>query len=40
MQDLQSQVEQQIASEKVLVFSKSYCPFATKTKDKLKSGGV
>ena len=40
MQDLRSQIEQQIADNKVMVYSKSYCPYCVKTKDKLKSGGV
>mmetsp|Transcript_63792 Transcript_63792/g.88045 ORF Transcript_63792/g.88045 Transcript_63792/m.88045 type:complete len:93 (+) Transcript_63792:55-333(+) len=40
MQDLKSQLENQIATEKVMVYSKSYCPYCVKTKDKLKSGGV
>ena len=31
------QVKQMIADNKVMVFSKSYCPFASATKDKLQS---
>ena len=33
-------VEDMIKNEKVLVFSKSYCPFAKKTKDLFASKGI
>ena len=37
---MQTSVEQLIADNKVMVFSKGYCPFCTKTKDLLKNKGV
>ena len=36
----QQKVEQYIAGNKVMVFSKSYCPFCDQTKDKLKGAGI
>ena len=33
-------VEQYIAQNKVMMFSKSYCPFCTQAKDKLKAANV
>ncbi|CAG5094411.1 Oidioi.mRNA.OKI2018_I69.XSR.g13533.t1.cds [Oikopleura dioica] len=33
-------VDQAIAANKVMVFSKTYCPFCTKAKDALKSVGA
>lgn len=33
-------VEQQVSSNKVVVFSKSYCPFCKKAKEALKSVGL
>ena len=37
---LKSSIEQDIAQNKVMVYSKSYCPFAKATKDLLKSKGI
>ena len=37
---MQNQVQDLINANKVMVFSKGYCPFCTKTKDMLKSKGV
>ncbi|XP_065903303.1 uncharacterized protein [Dysidea avara] len=33
-------VEEQIKNNKVMVFSKSYCPFCTMAKDALKAAGL
>jgi glutaredoxin 3 len=33
-------VEQLIASEKVLIYSKSYCPYSSETKELLQQKGV
>lgn len=40
MESLKSTVQAEIAAEKVLVYSKSYCPFAGRAKDLLRSNGV
>lgn len=40
MQDLKSQIEQEIATEKVIMYSKSYCPYCTDAKALLNQGGV
>ncbi len=40
MQDLKSQIQQEIATEKVIVYSKSYCPYCTDAKALLNQGGV
>lgn len=37
---MQTQVEQLIADNKVMIFSKSYCPFCKATKKTLEDGGV
>ena len=37
---LKAQIEADIAGNKVMVYSKSYCPFAKATKDLLKSKGI
>ena len=37
---MQNQVQELISANKVMVFSKSYCPFCTKTKDLLKRYGI
>merc|ERR1712045_531229 len=34
------QIDAEIAGNKVVVYSKTYCPYCTKTKDLLKSLGV
>ena len=40
MQDLKSQIQQEIATEKVVMYSKSYCPYCTDAKALLTQGGV
>lgn len=37
---MQAQIEAEIAAEKIIVYSKSYCPFAGQTKNTLSSAGV
>ena len=37
---MQNSVQSMIADNKVMVFSKGYCPFAAKTKNLLKSKGI
>ena len=38
--DFEQQVKELIADNKVMCFSKSYCPFAGQTKGLLSSGGI
>ena len=40
MQDLKSTLEQEIASEKIVIYSKSYCPYCNDAKALLNQGGV
>ena len=37
---LRATIEQEIAQNKVMVYSKSYCPFASQTKELLRSKGI
>ena len=40
MQDLKATIQSEIQNEKIVVYSKSYCPFCISTKDLLNRGGV
>jgi hypothetical protein len=40
MQDLKSTLQQEIATEKIVVYSKSYCPYCIDAKALLNQGGV
>ena len=38
--DLKTQIQEDIAANKVIVYSKTFCPFCDKTKELLNSKGV
>ena len=40
MQDLKASIQADIANEKIIVYSKSYCPYAGATKQLLNSNNV
>ena len=40
MQDLKSTIQQEIATEKIIVYSKSYCPYCIDAKALLSEGGI
>ena len=40
MQNLRATIEGEIQNEKVLVYSKSYCPYCVQAKNLLSAGGV